>query len=138
MQNYRRYRQIHADKFFQNHTLGSDTGQECPSIESVTQDHAIRQEIFYNLGRAASEIGLFNFALDNYYRALEIEDDCCVIISRIKGEDKSAEVLDGFKPVSSDQKLPLTRHSAFNSTLILKKSQAVSEAYRIMSKYLRI
>lgn len=91
-----------------NMSLGGD------EMTSVSQQ-AIQQEIYYNFGRFFQEAKLFNLAVDNYNKALEIADT---------------------HPRLALTPFSLTREVAFNLILIYKQSGADNMVLNIMSKYL--
>lgn len=85
------------------------------SAATLVSQQAIQQEIYYNFGRFFQEAKLFNLAVENYKKALEIADNYPQLMST---------------PFS------LTRDVAFNLTLIYKQSGADNLVLSVMIKYL--
>jgi hypothetical protein len=92
----------------------STTTLDRHEMTTVSQQ-AIQQEIYYNFGRFFQEAKLFNLAVDNYKKALDIADHC---------------------PELALTPFSLARETAFNLTLIYKQSGADNMVLSTMIKYL--
>jgi tetratricopeptide (TPR) repeat protein len=118
LERYKITRRLHADK------IRDYLQENLVKIPAMVTEDDIIQEVYYNLGRAMSECEMQHLAVDNYQAALHVQDD----YDYLHDSDMNA----------GGRVLPLTRQAAHNLVLILKKSQAFSQAYQIMRKYLSL
>ena len=99
------------------HTIPARANTEEGGKEYCTRV-ALEQEIFYNFGRGFQEVNLFSLAYDCYVQSLAIADAHPILLN--------------------NGSINVTRETAHNMTLILKKSRRFDLAVEVAHKYLTI